>query len=266
MVPRPPARTAFCTWRGPIAMAHRGFAATPELAGLENSLPAFAAAVDLGYRYLETDVRASADGVLVAFHDERLDRVTDARGELAALPWSHLRAVRIAGREPVPRLEDVLGSFPAARFNLDVKTAAAVPGLAEVLRRTRAHGRVLVTAFAEDRRRAALAAVGGAEATSAGSRATALALAGVKLGSDALVRRALAGVDAVQVPVRHGGVEVVSRRFVDAVHRAGAQVHVWTVDDALQVGSLLDLGVDGIITDRADVLREVLLARGQWVS
>jgi glycerophosphoryl diester phosphodiesterase len=266
MVPRPRARTAFCAWEGPIAMAHRGFSATPALAGLENSLPAFAAAVDLGYRYLETDVRASADGVLVAFHDERLDRVTDARGTLATQPWSTLSRARIAGREPLPRLEDVLGSFPDVRFNLDVKTTTAVPGLDAVLRRTRAHGRVLVTAFAEDRRRAALAAVGGAEATSASSRPTALALAGVKLGATALVRRALAGVDAVQVPVRQNGVEVVSGRFVDAVHRAGAQVHVWTVDDAVQMGALLDLGVDGIITDRADVLREVLLARGQWPS
>lgn len=266
MVPRPAARTAFCAWEGPIAMAHRGFSATPALAGLENSMPAFAAAVELGYRYLETDVRVSADGVLLAFHDERLDRVTDGRGELASQPWSRLSRVRIGGREALPRLEDVLSSFPQVRFNLDVKTAAAVPGLPEVLRRTRAHGRVLVTAFAEDRRRAALAAAGGAEATSAASRATALALAGSALGAPALVRRALAGVDAVQVPVRHRGVAVLSARFVDAVHRAGAQVHVWTVDDAVQMGALLDLGVDGLITDRADVLREVLLARGQWVG
>lgn len=266
MVPRPPARHAFCAWEGPIAMAHRGFSATPELAGLENSLPAFAAAVELGYRYLETDVRATADGELLAFHDERLDRVTDLRGELARTPWAQVRRARIAGREPVPRLEDVLGSFPQARFNLDVKTTSAIPGLDAVLRRTRAHGRVLVTAFAEDRRRAALTAVGGAEATSASSRSTALALVGTGLRTPPLVRRALAGVDAVQVPVRQNGVEVVSRRFVDAVHGAGAQVHVWTVDDAVQIGALLDLGVDGIITDRADVLREVLLARGEWSS
>jgi glycerophosphoryl diester phosphodiesterase len=247
-------------------MAHRGFSGTAELAGLENSLPAFAAAVDLGYRYLETDVRATADGELLAFHDERLDRVTDQRGELGSLPWSTVQRARIAGREPIPRLEDVLGSFPEARFNLDVKTTSAIPGLDDVLRRTRSHGRVLVTAFAEDRRRAALAAVGGAEATSAASRSTALALAGSTVGAHLVVRAALAGVDAVQVPVRQQGIQVVSRRFVDAVHRAGAQVHVWTVDDAVQIGALLDLGVDGIITDRADVLREVLLARGQWIA
>jgi glycerophosphoryl diester phosphodiesterase len=263
MVPRPPARHAFCAWDGPIAMAHRGFAAGPTH-GLENTLPAFAAAVDLGFTFLETDVRATADGVLVAFHDEQLDRVTDGHGDLSQLTWDAVRRLRVAGRQPVPRLEDVLGTFPHARFNLDVKTEAAVAGLGDVLRRTSAHGRVLVTAFAEKRRRAALAAAGGREATSASSSGTGLALAGSVLHLPFLTRRALARVDAVQVPVRQGGVEVVSARFVDAVHRAGAQVHVWTVDEPAQVGALLDLGVDGVITDRADVLKDVLVARGQW--
>lgn len=171
MVSRPPARHAFCAWDGPIAMAHRGFSATGPLRGLENCLPAFAAAVDLGYTYLETDVRATADGQLVAFHDEHLDRVTDGRGDLSQLPWSQVRRLRVGGREPVPTLEEVLGSFPRARFNLDVKTEAALPHLAGVLDRTAAHGRVLVTAFGQRRRRAALAAVGGREATSASSPA-----------------------------------------------------------------------------------------------
>ena len=261
-VRRPPARHAFCAWDGPLAMAHRGFSRD----GLENSLAAFAAAVELGYTYLETDVRASADGVPVAFHDERLDRATDARGVLEQLPWSAVRTARIAGREPVPTLEEVLGTFPHARFNLDVKTVAALPGLPEVLRRTRAHGRVLVTAFAEPRRRAALAAAGGEEATSASSLRTALTLAASGLRADRLVRAALGGVDAVQVPVRRDGLQVVSAGFVEAVHRAGAQVHVWTVDDPVQIGALLDLGVDGIITDRADVLKDVLVARGQWTA
>jgi glycerophosphoryl diester phosphodiesterase len=247
-------------------MAHRGFSATGDLRGLENSLPAFAAALELGFTYLETDVRATADGELVAFHDERLDRVSDGTGELAGRTWEQVRDVRIGGREPIPRLEDVLGSFPHARFNLDVKTERAIPGLDAVLRRTRAHGRVLVTAFGERRRRAALAAVGGAEATSASSPGTALAVAGASLGVPGLVRWALRDVLAVQVPVRQGDLEVVSARFVDAVHRAGAQVHVWTVDDPVQMHALLDLGVDGLITDRADVLKDVLTARGQWVG
>ncbi len=209
-------------------------------------------------------MRATADGVLVAFHDEHLDRVTDGHGDLSDLTWEQVRHLRVAGREGVPRLEDVLGGFPDARFNLDVKTEAAVAGLGDVLRRTRAHGRVLVTAFGE--RRPARGARGRRwrEATSASSLGTALALAGSTLHLPVLARcaarprRRRAGAGPA------GGIDVVSARFVDTVHRAGAQVHVWTVDDAAQIGALLDLGVDGIITDRADVLKDVLVARGEW--
>jgi len=242
-------------------MAHRGFSRD----GLENSLAAFAAAVGLGYRYLETDARATSDGTLVAFHDDRLDRVTDRTGLLAQTPWSQVRRARIGGREPVPLLADVLDAFPTARLNVDVKDAAAVAPLAELLRRTRASDRVLVTAFSDRRRRAALAAIDGRPATSAGTATLTAALAGVRLHSGTLVRRALGGVDAVQVPVRSGGVQVVTRALVRAAHAAGAQVHVWTVDEPAQMHALLDLGVDGLITDRADLLREVLLARGEWV-
>ncbi|NAZ80551.1 glycerophosphodiester phosphodiesterase [Kineococcus sp. R8] len=246
-------------------MAHRGFSRE----GLENSLAAFAAAVDLGYRYLETDARATADGTLIAFHDDRLDRVTDRRGLLSELPWSEVRRARIGGREPVPLLAEVLDAFPRARVNVDVKDEAAVAPLAEVLRRTGAADRVLVTSFSDRRRRAALAAVGRATgarpATSAGTATLVAALSAVRARTPALVRRALAGVDAVQVPVRHGCLEIVTPALVRAVHAAGAQVHVWTVDDPVQMHALLDLGVDGLITDRADLLRDVVVARGQWV-
>ncbi|WP_345714197.1 glycerophosphodiester phosphodiesterase family protein, partial [Kineococcus glutinatus] len=135
-------------------MAHRGFSRD----GLENTLVAFGAAVDLGYRYLETDVHATADGQLVAFHDEHLDRVSDARGRIAALPWERVRRARVGGREPVPLLAEVLDAFPGVHVNVDVKDAAAVGPLVEVVRRTAAARRVCVASFAERRRRAALAA------------------------------------------------------------------------------------------------------------
>ena len=258
---RPAPRHPFADHPGPVAMAHRGFSRD----GLENSLAAFAAAVDLGYRYLETDARATRDGEVVAFHDDRLDRVTDRRGRLADLPWSEVRHARIGGREPVPLLAEVLDAFPTARLNVDVKDAAAIAPLADLLRRTGATDRVLVTAFSDRRRHAALAAIEGRTATSAGTGSITRALAGVRLRSQAVVRRALGDVDAVQVPVSSGRIRVVSPAMVRAVHAAGAQVHVWTVDDPGQMHALLDLGVDGLITDRADLLRDVLLARGQWV-
>ncbi|MEK2491114.1 glycerophosphodiester phosphodiesterase [Kitasatospora purpeofusca] len=245
---------------GPLAFAHRG----GDLGRPENSLAAFEAAVALGYRYLETDVHATADGVLVAFHDSRLDRVTDRAGVLAELPWRTVREARIGGTEPVPLLEDLLDAFPEARFNIDVKAAPAVGPLVEAVRRTGAWDRVCVGGFSDARLAAVRAAAGPRLATSLGPREVAR-----------LRLRSLAGPfgrgggapwagTCAQVPELHKGIRVVDRAFVRAAHRLGLQVHVWTVDDATRIRALLDLGVDGIMADRIDVLRDVLRERGCW--
>ncbi|MER6301742.1 glycerophosphodiester phosphodiesterase [Kitasatospora sp. NPDC001539] len=247
---------------GPLAFAHRG----GELGHPENSLAAFDAAVALGYRYLETDVHATADGVLVAFHDSRLDRVTDRSGAVAELPWETVRRARIGGREPVPLLEDLLGAFPEARFNIDVKAAPAVAPLVEAIRRTDAWDRVCVGGFSDSRLAAVRAAAGPRLATSLGPREVArlrLRSLGGPLPPRPGRRAPYAGLCA-QVPERHLGVRVVDRAFVRAAHRLGLQVHVWTVDDPTRIRALLDLGVDGIMADRIDVLRDVLSERGCW--
>lgn len=266
---------------GPLAFAHRG----GDLGHPENSLAAFEAAVALGYRYLETDVHATADGVLVAFHDTRLDRVTDRRGAVAELPWEKVRQARIGGSEPVPLLEDLLGAFPEARFNIDVKAERAIGPLVEAIRRTGAWDRVCVGGFSDSRLAAVRAAAGPGLATSLGPREVARlrlrslaagllggrgggrgggpfdARSGGRSGSGA----PYAGICA-QVPERHKGVRVVDRAFVRAAHRLGLQVHVWTVDDPTRIRTLLDLGVDGIMADRIDVLRDVLGERGCWAA
>ncbi|MGW3039685.1 glycerophosphodiester phosphodiesterase [Kitasatospora sp. NPDC001159] len=252
---------------GPLAFAHRG----GELGHPENSLAAFEAAVALGYRYLETDVHATADGVLVAFHDSRLDRVTDRSGAVAELPWESVRRARIRGTEPVPLLEDLLGAFPGARFNIDVKAAPAVGPLVEAIRRTDAWDRVCVGGFSDSRLAAVRAAAGPRLATSLGPREVArlrlrsvgeLVLPGALLGG----RGAPYAGMCAQVPERHQGVRVVDRAFVRTAHRLGLQVHVWTVDDPTRIRALLDLGVDGIMADRIDVLRDVLSERGCWTD
>ncbi|HOI03614.1 MAG TPA: glycerophosphodiester phosphodiesterase family protein, partial [Dermatophilaceae bacterium] len=115
----------------PFGLAHRGGASHPANVGIENTLAAFATAVDLGYRFLETDVHATADGRLVAFHDEHLDRVTDRAGAIAELPWSEVAAARIAGSQPIPSLDDLLDAFPEARINIDIKAPGAVVPLWE---------------------------------------------------------------------------------------------------------------------------------------
>ena len=243
----------------PIAMAHRGFS----LQGLENTMPAFAAAVDLGCTHVETDVHATRDGVLVAFHDSGLDRLTDSTGQIADLTWRQVSTARVRGRAAVPLLEDVLGTWPDLRVNIDIKDWPAIGPLVEVLRRTSARNRVCVTSF-DDRRTAAVRrALGPGLATSPGSRG----ITWWRLGSllpgpmGARLSRIRTDAVAVQVPVNAGPLRVVTQRSVDLAHRQGLQVHVWTVNDAAQMHRLLDLGVDAVISDRADTLMQVVRAR-----
>jgi glycerophosphoryl diester phosphodiesterase len=246
----------FLDWPGPIAFAHRGGASEAP----ENTMPAFAHAVGLGYRYVETDVHVTADGVLVAFHDDRLDRVTDGTGAIADLPWSVVRQARVDGREPIPLLEDLLGEWPELRVNIDPKHDGAVDPLAEVLLRTQAVDRVCIGAFSDKRIARVSALVGGGLCTSMGPRQVAQLTAAARgLPGGGRVRAPCA-----QVPTGQGRVVLVTRRFVDTAHRLGVQVHVWTIDDRREMERLLDLGVDGIMTDRPAVLKELLVERGAW--
>lgn len=262
-------RTAYLDHPGPIPMAHRGFDAGGD--GLENTMTAFRAAVDLGYRYVETDVHATRDGVVVAFHDETLDRVTDRRGRIPELAWREVRRATvgsIGSNESVPTLEELLEEWPDLRVNIDIKSPGAIMPLVHVIERMRAHDRVCVASFSDHRRRAAVMRLTRPVVTSAGQHSTAAFRAAATLPPlvrPSVVTRTLRGVDGLQVPTEHLGIEVVNRTTVAAAQEIGAFVHVWTVNDEAEMTRLLDLGVDGIITDRADLLKEVLTARGQWV-
>jgi glycerophosphoryl diester phosphodiesterase len=248
----------------PLAMAHRGFSRD----GLENSMAAFRAAVELGFRHLETDVHTTADGVLLLFHDETLDRITDGRGRISELPAEAVARARIGGAEPIPLFEELVTAFPDVRLNLDVKDWNSVDTLAAAIERYGLHDRVLIASFSDRRRRAVLKQLSRPAAGSAGIVSNALfVLLGPVLPASLLrltAGRALRGVQALQVPVSYGAVPVVTRGFVRRAHRHGLQVHVWTVNDPAEMRRLLDLGVDGIVTDRADLLKDVLLERGHW--
>ena len=246
---------------GPLAFAHRGFS----MNGLENSMAAFRAAVDLGTLHLETDVHTTSDGVLLVFHDSSLDRVTDSSGRIDELTAAQVARARIGGVEPVPTFDELVAAFPDARLNLDVKDWNSVKPMAEAIEKHGIHGRVLVTSFSDRRRRAVLKLLSQRTASSAGSTLTALfVLLGPVLPAG-LARRVLTGVDAFQVPVRYGRFPVVTPGFVRRAHRLGIQVHVWTINEPAEMGRLLDLGVDGIVSDRLDLLKDVLVRRGQWV-
>jgi len=249
---------AFLDHEGPIGFAHRGGAAD----GYENSLAAFAAAVEMGYRYLETDVHATSDGVLLAFHDTTLDRVTDLRGRVDRLPWKAVSRARIGGREPIPLLEDLLGTWPDIRVNIDVKDAGATAPLAATIRRTSSLDRVCVASFSERRLAAVRRELGPRLCTSLAPPGVIRLFAAASSG--ALAGLAPRGVPCVQVPERVGPLRVVTPRLVEIAHAQGQHVHVWTVDDAADMRRLLDLGVDGIMTDRIHTLRDVLHERGNW--
>lgn len=240
---------------GPIPFAHRGGASEAP----ENSLPAFQHAIDLGFRYLETDVHATADGVLVAFHDDVLDRVTEHRGRVDELTWSEVSDARIDGREPIPLLEDILTTWPDARVNIDPKADSAVEPLVEVLRRTRAIDRVCVGSFSDERIDRVRDALGPELCTGMGPDEF-VGLIRAYQGEDVTFRS-----QAAQIPPQdHEGRPLASRELVEVAHANGIVVHVWTIDDPDEMCSLLDAGVDGIMTDRPAVLREVFAERGIW--
>lgn len=240
---------------GRLAFAHRGGAE----GGAENTLRAFERAVDLGFHHLETDARLTADGVLLAFHDDDLSRLGGRPGRISELPWREIAEVRIDG-EPIPLLEDVLGTWPDLRVNIDPKQDAAVTPLAEVIRRTGSSRRVGIGSFSDRRLTRLRRLVGDELCTSVGPVGIAR-LRAASLGAPA-GRFAAA---CAQVPVRGPrGVTIVDERFVAAAHARGMQVHVWTIDEPDEMERLLDLGVDGLMTDRPAVLKEVLVRRGEW--
>ncbi|MDX3247595.1 glycerophosphodiester phosphodiesterase [Streptomyces sp. ME18-1-4] len=241
---------------GPIPFAHRGGAAD----GLENTVAQFRRAIETGYRYLETDVHATRDGKLVAFHDATLDRVTDGAGRIADLPWSDVRRARVGGKEPVALFEELLETFPEARWNVDLKDEPALHPLLNLIARTDAWDRVCVGSFSEARVVRAQRLAGPRLATSYGTRGV-LNLRLRSWGVPAALRRSAI---AAQVPEAQSGIQVVDPRFVRAAHARGLQVHVWTINDADRMHRLLDLGVDGIMTDHIDTLRKVMEDRGVW--
>jgi glycerophosphoryl diester phosphodiesterase len=254
----------FLRHEGVIAFAHRGGAGEAP----ENTLEAFARAAELGYTYFETDAHLTRDGVLVAFHDPRLDRVTDRAGAIAELTAAEVEAADAGYRfSPdgrtfpfrgrgvrVPRLEELLTRWPQARVNIDPKSDACVRPLAALLDRLDAWDRVCIGSFSDRRLREIRALGRGRACTSMGPRAVAVVCAAAATGG--VVPRQ--GADCLQVPPRWRRVPIVTARMVSAARRAGLRVYVWTINDERAMRELLALGVDGLMTDRLALLRDVL--------
>lgn len=243
----------------PIAFAHQGGASEYP----ENTLPAFDHAYRLGYRYMETDVHASSDGVLFAFHDAHLARACNHEAFIKDMTAQEISALRVMGREPIPRLDDLLSSWRDARFNIDCKSDHALPYLLARLDQGDLFDRVCIGSFSDARLDVVRERFGDKVCTSMGPRD----VAKIRLGTwlRRTPRRSGQGAPhAAQVPLRQGPLPIVTRSFVDGAHAAGLHVHVWTIDDEAEMHQLLDLGVDGIMTDRVTLLRDVYERRNLW--
>lgn len=241
----------------PIAFAHRGGTTT----GVENAVSAFEHVRRLGYRYVETDVRTTYDGVPVVFHDADTARLTGRTARIRDLTLSQVRGLALASGEPIATLEQVLGALPDLRFNIDLKDEGGVHGVPAVLARTGSYDRVCLTSFAEGRIRRVRRLVGP-------SVCTGLGVAGVaRTGLRALVGagpRPTGTAAVLQVPWHLGGGRTLPRWFVELGRRQGLAVHVWTLNDRASIGAALDLGVDGVMTDQPALLQDELRRRGLW--
>ena len=256
----------YLDWDGPIPFAHRG--GTSEYP--ENTMPAFEHAVALGFRYLETDVHLTADGVLVAFHDTDLLRTCGHQGEIVDMPWAEISALRVDGRAPIPLMRDLLERWPDVRFNIDCKADPAVEALARLIEETRSIDRVCIGAFSHRRLQRLRRRLGRGLLTALSPQEVAsLRLAGRLPGSSARVAQVptAAGRSGATTSGATGAgrqLEIVTPSFVRHAHRRDVPIHVWTINDEAEMNRLLDLGVDGIMTDRPEVLRSVFESRGLW--
>jgi glycerophosphoryl diester phosphodiesterase len=252
----------------PFGIAHRG----SRLLWPENTMEAFQGAVDLGYRYLETDLHQTSDGTLITFHDDTLDRTTEGSGAVSSMTWSDLARLdagyRFASHEGyprrgkgarIPRLEEVFDAFPSIRLVLDLKEAGFEADLASFLRARDLEEQVIVGAFSDSRLNRFRKASGGRVATSSGPAET------LALWTAARFRRPIRSkADALQIPEEFAFVDLPDRKLVEAAEAGGRQVHVWTVNDPDHMTRLLDTGVHALITDRPDILKQLLVSRGEW--
>jgi len=256
----------------PLAFAHRGGGKLWP----ENTMVAFQGAVQLGCRYLETDLHTTRDGVMVTIHDETVDRISDGSGPVRAFTLAELKRLDAGYRfspdggrtfpfrgkgVTVPTFAEVTQAFPDICLNLDIKQRQPpmVEALVTFIEEQDAHDRILVGSLHDRILRDFRRRTGGRVATSAASWEARLFWLASRLG---LTRFLPIPYDALQVPPRHGPLSVVDRRFVQAVHRLGIEVHVWTIDESEEMRRLLSLGVDGLMSDRPDLLLDVLKVAG----
>ncbi|MEI8082368.1 MAG: glycerophosphodiester phosphodiesterase [Actinomycetes bacterium] len=246
----------------PIALAHRGGAREAP----ENSRAAFEHAYELGFRYFETDVRATLDGVVMVFHDAGLSRVSDGFGRISALPYSEVKRAKISGSSPIMTLEELLQEFPDTFLNIDVKDIHTLDPFVDLVHRLEVQQRICVASFSATRLRTLRRRLGTQVGVSLAPPEILGLMAASRLGPMSPIMNLGLPPNAtcVQIPMKHNGVPILSEHLIAEAHRRGLAVHVWTIDDEETMNRLLDWGVDGIMTDRPTLLKAVMSSRGYW--
>lgn len=250
--------SGFGFWAGPKPriLAHRGL--VTEDSPVENTLESFAAALEAGAEIIETDIQASKDGVAIVFHDADLSRLAGRPESVTDFDYAQLSEIELLGGGRISSLEVVLLAFPAAKFNLDVKSADAISAVAEVVNRLGCNDRVLITSFSEARRSKTLALLPLKTASSASAALLIAIYVLIALGLSFFVPVCSKRVKALQVPTKAGFLRLDRSRFIRAVHRSGIEIHFWTINDPVEMKRLVSLGADGIVTDRADLAVKTL--------
>jgi glycerophosphoryl diester phosphodiesterase len=234
-------------------LAHRGLAIAADGSALdENTLPAFARALEVGADFIESDIQVSADGVPVLFHDDNLLRVAGVDSPVYKLSFAELQKLKLEHGGHIPSLAEALERFPTARFNLDFKTVGSITSGTRVIVEHGAQARVLVASFSDARGDAAASKLPGV-ARSAGAIRTLRAILAQKIGAGILLGMALTKMSALQIPVSQGRLRLDSPRFISSVQKHGVEVHYWTINEPAEMLRLVAAGADGIVTDRADL-------------
>ncbi len=251
----------FLAQQRPLAFAHRG---GDEVAP-ENSMAAFSAATGLGFRILETDVHLSADGAIIATHDEDLMRVAGHPGRISELTLDEIRTIRVDGSEPIVVLDELLDRFGDCYFNIDPKSDDVVAPLMAALGRGDLLERVCIGTFSDERIAAIRAEFGTRVCTAASPSETRRFILRSKTpGATRRAKSTALPFQCLQVPPQHRSITIVTPSLIRLARLCDVQVHVWTVNESDEMERLLDLGVDGLMTDRPTLLKEVLERRGSW--
>ena len=239
----------------PVAIAHRG----GSYLGSENTMEAFENAINMGFKFLETDIQITRDKKLIAFHDNTLNRVTDHKGYIINKTWNELKKTKVAGKFNIPLLSDIFYSWPEINLNIDPKNNASISTLIEFLKENKFFDRVCIGSFSGKRLETLRKIFGSSLCTSAGP----LEVLKLKLSSLNL-RKFKIDANCVQVPLRYFGIKIIDRNFINYCHELNLKVHVWTINEIKEMEKLLDLGVDGIMSDNLEGLKTVLTKRNLW--